>query len=294
VKLYHYTDRITGAEIVRAGVVRAQPLRLHRELLATDEGHEVGPLVWLTSSPEPDRTVLAKMMVAGWPRPPIGHVWRIAVRGDLPTLTLPEYMHQVDLDTGWWNYLLRTAALAGAEPAAWRVLTTDIPAADWLAVERWAAPGRWLPAERDRYLQHVTLSTGHSIPSPRSEVGDDVVQALRPLLQRALRGEHVPIPRVTGYTVSGAAFGRCCELRVRGPAGLALTIGVAAHSRCGARLWRELHHHRPELPTSPLDAPAEPWCADRIEPGYDAAGAAWAADFSRCMAWTWIEMRDSR
>lgn len=162
---------------------------------------------------------------------------------------------------------------------------------------------------RERYLYHVTLTSGRVQQSPRSEVGDDVIAMLRPLLTRALRGEDVPVPHMPGYTVRGGVHGRCClvtlfraEAETRGEDGRplqppVLSIGVAPHSRCGAYLWRAMHQplvpQAPPLATDPDAVPAEPWCADLIEIGavLHPLDLSWTGDFSRCVAWTWIEMR---
>jgi hypothetical protein len=41
----------------------------------------------------------------------------------------------------------------------------------------------------ERYLRHVTLSTGHSRDSYRNEVPDDVVAVCRQLIDQAITGE---------------------------------------------------------------------------------------------------------
>lgn len=157
----------------------------------------------------------------------------------------------------------------------------------------------------DRYVLHVTLTTGHRRRSLRSEVRDEVLAVLRPLLERALAGEYVAVPGVgTGYTMRGARYGRCCTVTVYAPQGETarpqpvpvLTIGVAGHSRCGARLWRSLHESAAIVPTvtSPDQTPPEPWVADRLEIGavQHLEAMHWTGDWSRCMAWTWLEMLD--
>lgn len=147
----------------------------------------------------------------------------------------------------------------------------------------------------ERYLHHVTLTSGHVRHSPRSEVRDDVLTLLAPLLDRALSGEPVPVPGVTGgYTITGGAEGRCCTLTVWAPGRVpVVTIGVATHSRCGAGLWRLLHDHAVGMPvaTTRDQVPPEPWYAARLEVGalQHRDAAAWCGDFERCLAWCWIE-----
>lgn len=152
-----------------------------------------------------------------------------------------------------------------------------------------------------RYLTHVTLTSGHERISPRSEVGDDLVAALQPVLRRALAGDHAPVPGQPGYTMTGGVHGRCCMVTlwgvVRDTVGPervpVMHVGVAAHSRCGAHLWRRLHE-REDLPTStdPERCPPEPWCADLLDVGAGLLPAAleWTGDWSRCVAWAWLEM----
>lgn len=154
-----------------------------------------------------------------------------------------------------------------------------------------------------RYIHHVTLGTGDVRRSPRSDVADGVVAALRPLLDRALAGEHAPVPGQPGYTMTGGVHGRCCMVTVWrvvpdtvGPERVpVLSVGVGAHSRCGAYLWRAMHE-RADLTyaTDPARCPPEPWCADRLDVGAavyrEALG--WTGDLARCIAWAWIEMRE--
>jgi hypothetical protein len=152
------------------------------------------------------------------------------------------------------------------------------------------------------YLHHVTLTTAHVRRSPRSEVADDVVRRLTPILRQALQGTRAAI-WVPGYSITGGVHGRCMAVTLwgqgatEGPApGLVpiLTVGVASHSRCAAKLWTSLHEDAvTTLATDPDEVPPAPWCADRIEPGMALRPETgqWTGDFSRCVGWTWIEMR---
>lgn len=156
---------------------------------------------------------------------------------------------------------------------------------------------------RSRYLQHVTLDTGHVRRSPRSEVEAETIPAVSRLLSLALAGDEAWIPAVEPRCrLTAAASGRCLVATVWGPdAGeqrvpLA-TLGVAGRSTCGSRLWRRLHDGRPaEMPALKTDAarvPPEPWCAVRLEPGLalHPEAAEWLGDLERCLAWAWLEWR---
>lgn len=161
----------------------------------------------------------------------------------------------------------------------------------------------------DRHIRHITLTTGHSRYSYRSEVSDQAVAVCRDLIDRIDRitsgavAESVQIPGVGGYYLSGRASGRCLvgtvwsgrhAPSINDPAIPApiCTIGVASHSRCGAALWRMLHQHG-ETPvvTDADQCPPEPWVAVALDAGIiehqDAAH--WLGDFERCLAWAWIE-----
>lgn len=150
-----------------------------------------------------------------------------------------------------------------------------------------------------KHIAHVTLTTGHVRLSPRHEVDDAVVAALRPLIEEVVSGRTVPIP-VPGYSITGRTSGedgagRCLSVIVWGerlqPEPIC-TIGIAAHSRCGARLWRKLHEvtTRPAV-TDPGRQPTALWVAAALQTGLErhADALVWLGDFERCLAWAFIE-----
>ena len=149
-------------------------------------------------------------------------------------------------------------------------------------------------------VAHVTLTTGDLRQSPRLEVADSIVSELRPLINAVVAGKTVPIPGRAGYSISGRSSGeegtgRCLSVIVwaeRPQLEPICTIGIAAHSRCGARLWRSLHEVA-TLPaaTDPGRQPPAPWVAAALQSGLDRhlEAASWLGDFERCLAWTWIE-----
>jgi len=148
----------------------------------------------------------------------------------------------------------------------------------------------------DRWLNHLTLTTGHLRRSLRTEVADEAIAACAALLDAALADEDawVPIPHAEpACSLSVMRVRRCLLVSVRGPEELLLaTVGIAAESRCAPSLWRLLTEVGPAAATLPdLDRPAQPWCAARLEAGlaiYPEA-AHWLGDFERCLAWAWIE-----
>ncbi|MDQ3562852.1 MAG: hypothetical protein M3436_01505 [Pseudomonadota bacterium] len=71
--------------------------------------------------------------------------------------------------------------------------------------------------------------------------------------------------------------------------------GVAAHSRCGAALWRELHRWgKTPVVTDPERCPPEPWVAVALDAGITQHMDAteWLGDFERCLAWAFRLSRD--
>lgn len=151
-----------------------------------------------------------------------------------------------------------------------------------------------------RRLRHVTLTTGHVRDSDLAEISDEALVICRELIARATAGEvaeSVPIPGADGYHLTGRAAGRCLVLTVWHEAAHdpIATIGVAGHSRCGARLWRELHRWgQTPVVTDPERCPAEPWVAAVLDIGIvehqDAVH--WLGDFERCLGWAWISRSD--
>jgi hypothetical protein len=149
-----------------------------------------------------------------------------------------------------------------------------------------------------RRLRHITLSTGHVRDSDRSEIADEALSVCADLLVAAMivAPESVPIP-ATDCTLRVTGAGRCLVATVYGPSGAAIvTMGVATHSRCGARLWRSLHDSATgALATDDWECPAEPWCAVRLEPGalLHMGAMEWAGDLERCLAWAAVLRRET-
>jgi hypothetical protein len=143
------------------------------------------------------------------------------------------------------------------------------------------------------YIHHVTLNSGHDRLSYRHEVADDIMPIMQDLLARMLAGGRVPLPVMDGYSLSGAAEGRCLTATVWSDGEVPLvTIGVAGEPECGAELWRGLHESTDQpLTTDPAAQSPVPWCAARLEaPAILHPGAlTWLGDFERCLAWAWLE-----
>lgn len=147
-----------------------------------------------------------------------------------------------------------------------------------------------------RYLHHVTLTTGHVRRSPRDEVSPAALAYAQELLAHALQRDAPPLvitPALGDYTLTARASGRCLVAIVRAPQEIdpLATIGVAAHSRCGAWLWRELHKWgQTPVVTDPQHCPPEPWVAVALDTRAVAHPDAmdWLGDFERCLGWAWL------
>lgn len=156
------------------------------------------------------------------------------------------------------------------------------------------------PPSQPRYIRHVTLTTGHVRDSWRHEISDEALRACQSLITQitAAEGALAKIPGVGEYWLSGVASGGClvCTVWSGPPSVVISTIGVAAHSRCGSRLWHELHRWG-ETPvvTDPERCPPEPWVAAALDRGiaHHLEAARWLGDFERCLAWAWIESRSA-
>lgn len=142
-----------------------------------------------------------------------------------------------------------------------------------------------------RYIEHLTLATGHQRRSYRDEVSPEAIALLRPLLERVAAGEQVEVPGFPSYTIAGAlGRDRALLVTLRGPPveGMPcplLTFGIAPSSRASAALWRDWMGCERDDRT-----PRPPWCCVELLPSIVVCPDAleWAGDFERCCAWAWI------
>lgn len=136
--LYHYTDRLSAADILRDGTIRAMPITLHRDMFAQDAGIVTPPIIWLTINPVLDMTVVVKMIGAGWPKALIGDLCRVVVRDDFPAQAFCDFVDAMDtagIEPAWWDWTVRTGKMAGSDYTTWYVCQVDIAREDWVAVE---------------------------------------------------------------------------------------------------------------------------------------------------------------
>lgn len=153
------------------------------------------------------------------------------------------------------------------------------------------------------HIRHITLTTGHARTIRPGEVSPEAVATCRDIIQRISTGdvsEMIAIPGVGPYSISGRGSNKCMVATVwaDGPPSVAVaTIGIAAHSRCGASLWRNMNQWG-EVPvvTDPESWPQEPWIAVAMDAGIadHQDAAAWLGDFGRCLAVAWIRIAEDR
>lgn len=151
---------------------------------------------------------------------------------------------------------------------------------------------------RDRYLTHITLTSGDSRRSPRSEVDEAVIDYLaREVLPAALRG-YAPLPVenprcvVNAAATDDALVATVWESRGEARGAPIITIGIAAAR--SPEVWALLHRQATTpVATDPSKPPNAPWCAARLEVGaaLHAEAMEWVADFERCLAWAFLRDR---
>jgi hypothetical protein len=147
------------------------------------------------------------------------------------------------------------------------------------------------------YINHITLSTSHTRRSPRAEVSDETIRALRPWLRAAIENQDdYPLPGPLG-----ACDGFVAQASIKDGAlichvghmqsGPLVTFGVATRSRQSGELWAWMCAQYGSK--ADLLVPGTPWCAVALHPAYALQHgiSAWMGDFERCVAWTWLERR---
>lgn len=130
-------------------------------------------------------------------------------------------------------------------------------------------------------LLHITVNTGHARLSPRSEVGDEAIGLLIPLIERALSGQRVQIPAPEPCYLEARPKGRNLLAVLRDAANRpVITMAVGVEN--AEAIWRDLSG-------VPI-APPVPWCAVRLEAAvvFHLPMMRWIGDLERCLAWAWI------
>lgn len=154
---------------------------------------------------------------------------------------------------------------------------------------------RALKKRRERFVYHVTLTTGHTRKSYRDEVDDEAVEVCRALIAHAIDGARPVIPGTDRCRLAAETSrkrGLLCSVREPQHDKPIITFAIAPNSLSAAVLWRVLVETA-RTPVVPMECPPAPYCAVRLEQG--AVAHAYVlpvlADFERCIAWAWMENR---
>lgn len=155
------------------------------------------------------------------------------------------------------------------------------------------------------YINHLTLSTGHISRTIREDIGDEVIDLLKPWLNNAIEsGEKMPLPvaELSHFAASAYIESGGLVVTVFAPTGPhetgkpakntempLVTFAIAIRSR-HRPLWDIMIANCDNLKDG-LKMPDMPWIAVNL---YETSvlypdSLAWLGDFERCVAWTWLE-----
>lgn len=146
------------------------------------------------------------------------------------------------------------------------------------------------------YINHLTLTTGHTSRIQRGDVTGETLARVAPWLAVATAtGGRVPLPvaGLADYSALAETVEGSLVLTVLGPPKADMpplvTVGVAKRSRHSSRLWAELASLPGAHVKAGLVPPADPWCGVLLWPSlaHDPTAAHWIGDFERCVAWAW-------
>lgn len=154
------------------------------------------------------------------------------------------------------------------------------------------------------YLNHITLTTGHTRRSDRAEVSGETLARVGPWLAALVESglpAQLPVSGLADYTCQASVIDGGLIVTISGPppttgpmAGEAppmISLGVAKRSRHGTALWPLMTG--PVMPPakSGIQRPGEPWAAVAIWPtiALHPESTEWMGDLERCIAWAWLE-----
>ena len=158
-----------------------------------------------------------------------------------------------------------------------------------------------------KYLNHISINTGHSRRSFLSEVDPWFLGQLRPVVAQAEREGTAELPTPNGLMqlrclqVPGIKPTECpvwTLIALEHENAPLVIMGLCERSRHSLALWRALWDMKGALPHKTLrdQPPAPGWLAvlpylHILVPLYGAGAdspAHWLGDFERCIAWAWL------
>lgn len=152
------------------------------------------------------------------------------------------------------------------------------------------------------YIRHITLNTAASRDVHRDEIYPGTLTICGELIAQFPADEPggiVPLPRCPGLSISGQTGGRCLTVTVFAdgpPRALLQSIGIAAHQRCGAAVWRTLHEVSSLAITDQDRQPQAPWCATLTAPAYEqiVRPNPLLHAMMQALAWAWLDHLEAR
>ncbi|TNH04953.1 hypothetical protein FHQ26_05505 [Testudinibacter sp. TR-2022] len=146
--------------------------------------------------------------------------------------------------------------------------------------------------DKSKYINHLTVNTGHSRKSPKSEVAQDTLDMLKPWVRDMLKGYSVSIADENYACKIGKHNAKLCEFIIcRIDDKMRQTEIIKAvlctHSREKKSAWK-LAQGQGEPPEVPFLAVK--LMLENMKPEYQ-EDLIWIADFERCIAWAYIDYK---
>jgi len=136
-----------------------------------------------------------------------------------------------------------------------------------------------------KYLNHVTLNTGHVRQTYPGEVDKRLFFRLKRILNDSFRPEGAEL--INGYRLKSTQIEVATIATIFALDGAPI-LTTACSKQDDGTIWRMLHETTNEpLKTKASDPVPVPYIADRLEIGVMAHMDAlkWTGDFSRCFGW---------
>lgn len=147
----------------------------------------------------------------------------------------------------------------------------------------------------EKYIYHITTTTGHARKSPRSEISADTIALLRPWVEDMIKGESRGIADTYYSCRAGKHSGKMIEFIIsRSSSDFKqadlIRFVVCSHSRKKNVAWA--------LVGGVNNAPEAPFCAVQILTDNmtteDMSYIPMFADFECHIAWAWLEMMQDK
>lgn len=147
---------------------------------------------------------------------------------------------------------------------------------------------------KEKYLYHVTVTTGHARKSPRSEVSDDTINILKTWISDMLKGDLRGIVDSHYSCRAGQYNAKMIEFIISRLSDDFKQVDlvrfvVCNHSRRKNVAWA--------LVGGKGDAPDTPFCAVQLFDNFllqDLEHLSFFGDFERCIAWAWLDMQNDK